>query len=255
MPAPARRSSTVNLGSRWPGMPGNVTKAGPTIRLPSRWTRSGSRCAGMWHGAGSASSRTREPARRSWRAKPMAVASSRWRSVRPMSTSNWQADTGRDAILDGDGRTFAQVQAERLRDDAETPPMPLGPLREPEPHASSASPSTPAHAVSTSGSPLPSPDIVLCAMSNGEAYAAAILLARMEEAALDHAPVWDDVASFDYRPWRSAVDINTAGYPCQPLAWRPSAGARRPTPPLAACRPRHRRCRAALRWACRSMPA
>lgn len=51
-----------------------------------------------------------------------------------------------------------------------------------------------------------------------ETYAAAILVARMEEATLDPAPVWDDVASFDGRPWRGAVDIITAGYPCQPFS-------------------------------------
>ncbi|SFK78720.1 DNA (cytosine-5)-methyltransferase 1 [Shimia haliotis] len=51
-----------------------------------------------------------------------------------------------------------------------------------------------------------------------ETYAAAILVARMEEAAMDPAPVWDDVASFDGRPWRGAVDIVTAGYPCQPFS-------------------------------------
>lgn len=45
-----------------------------------------------------------------------------------------------------------------------------------------------------------------------EAYAAATLVARMEDAALDRAPVWDDVASFDGRPWRSLVDIVHGGY-------------------------------------------
>ena len=51
-----------------------------------------------------------------------------------------------------------------------------------------------------------------------ETYAAATLVARMEDAALDRAPVWDDVGTFDGRPWRGAVDIVTAGYPCQPFS-------------------------------------
>lgn len=49
-----------------------------------------------------------------------------------------------------------------------------------------------------------------------EAYAAACLVARMEDAALDQAPVWDDVASFDAAAWRGCVDIVTSGDPCQP---------------------------------------
>ncbi|PLL13962.1 DNA cytosine methyltransferase [Tabrizicola sp. TH137] len=57
-----------------------------------------------------------------------------------------------------------------------------------------------------------------------ETFAAATLVARMEDAALDPAPVWDDVATFDGRPWRGAVDIITAGYPCQPFS---VAGKRR----------------------------
>jgi DNA (cytosine-5)-methyltransferase 1 len=51
-----------------------------------------------------------------------------------------------------------------------------------------------------------------------EAYAAAILAARMEEKILDEAPIWSDVRTFDSRPWRKTVDIVTAGYPCQPFS-------------------------------------
>ena len=51
-----------------------------------------------------------------------------------------------------------------------------------------------------------------------DAYAASSLVARMEEAALDDAPVWSDLAAFDGRPWRGAVDIVTAGWPCQPFS-------------------------------------
>ncbi len=51
-----------------------------------------------------------------------------------------------------------------------------------------------------------------------DAYAAATLVARMEDAALDCAPVWDDVTTFDSEPWRGLVDIIHGGYPCQPFS-------------------------------------
>jgi DNA modification methylase len=41
------------------------------------------------------------------------------RSYVDVAVERWQADTGREAILDGDGRTFAQLRTERLGDDAE----------------------------------------------------------------------------------------------------------------------------------------
>ncbi|MDJ1463394.1 DNA cytosine methyltransferase (plasmid) [Nitratireductor sp. GZWM139] len=51
-----------------------------------------------------------------------------------------------------------------------------------------------------------------------ETFAAATLVARMEDQALDHAPLWDDLATFDGRPWRGKVHIVTGGYPCQPFS-------------------------------------
>lgn len=51
-----------------------------------------------------------------------------------------------------------------------------------------------------------------------EAHAAATLVARMADAALGEAPVWDDLRTFDGRPWRGRVHLVTAGYPCQPFS-------------------------------------
>ncbi len=51
-----------------------------------------------------------------------------------------------------------------------------------------------------------------------EAFSASILMARMEDKALDRAPIWNDVATFKGHRWRGLVDIITAGYPCQPFS-------------------------------------
>lgn len=51
-----------------------------------------------------------------------------------------------------------------------------------------------------------------------EAYAAATIVARMEEKALAEAPVWDDLTTFDGKPWRGRVHCVIGGTPCQDLS-------------------------------------
>lgn len=51
-----------------------------------------------------------------------------------------------------------------------------------------------------------------------DAYAAACLAARMEEAAMAPAPIWDDATTFRAAPWRGLVDAVVGGTPCQDLS-------------------------------------
>lgn len=51
-----------------------------------------------------------------------------------------------------------------------------------------------------------------------EAFAASVMAARMAEGALDDAPVWSDVTTFDAKAWRGSVDCVLGGFPCQDLS-------------------------------------
>ena len=58
---------------------------------------------------------------------------------------------------------------------------------------------------------------VVCCVEH-EAFAAHILASRMEEEALDPAPIWTDLHTFHGEEWAGFVDGIVGGYPCQPFS-------------------------------------
>ena len=48
-----------------------------------------------------------------------------------------------------------------------------------------------------------------------EPYRRATLLQRQRDGVLPRFPIWDDVQTFDGRPWRGIVDVVSGGFPCQ----------------------------------------
>lgn len=51
-----------------------------------------------------------------------------------------------------------------------------------------------------------------------DAYARSILLARQNDGTFPPFPIWDDVCTFDGRPWRGVVDVVSGGFPCQDIS-------------------------------------
>jgi DNA (cytosine-5)-methyltransferase 1 len=51
-----------------------------------------------------------------------------------------------------------------------------------------------------------------------DAYAASVLVARQNDGCLEPFPVWDDVRTFDGKPWRGIVDVVSGGFPCTDIS-------------------------------------
>lgn len=51
-----------------------------------------------------------------------------------------------------------------------------------------------------------------------ERYPRELLLQRQRDGILPPFPVWDDVRTFDGKPWRGIVDVVSGGFPCQDIS-------------------------------------
>ena len=51
-----------------------------------------------------------------------------------------------------------------------------------------------------------------------EPYAASVLAQRQIDGFLPPFPIWDDVRTFDGKPWRGVADVVSGGFPCQDIS-------------------------------------
>ena len=147
-----------------------------------------------------------------------------------VAVERWQRFTGKAAVLDGSGESFADLAASANAEAVDDLAL----------HSAGGAPGGRGRRLLglslcsgagglDLGLVLACPGYRALGYVEREAYAAAMLVARMEDAALDRAPVWDDVATFDGRPWRGAVDILSCGLSVPAVLGRRPAARRRPT--------------------------
>ncbi len=55
---------------------------------------------------------------------------------------------------------------------------------------------------------------IVCAVERDE-YCIEVLVQRQNERIIPCFPIWDDICSFDGRPWKGTVDLVSGGFPCQ----------------------------------------
>lgn len=51
-----------------------------------------------------------------------------------------------------------------------------------------------------------------------EQYPREVLLQRQRDGMLERFPIWDDVRTFDGKPWRGKIDVISGGFPCQDIS-------------------------------------
>lgn len=49
-------------------------------------------------------------------------------------------------------------------------------------------------------------------------YAREVLLSRQRDGLLEKFPIWDDIKSFNGKPWKGKIDIVTGGFPCTDIS-------------------------------------